>query len=396
MNKKSVKDLDLQGKKVLMRVDFNVPLDSSQNITDDSRIQAALKTINYIRESGAKLILMSHLGRPKGQKNQELSLKPVAERLSQLINQPVRMVDDCIGQKVKEEVNGLKNGEVILLQNLRFYPQEKANDQDFAKELASLADIYVNDAFGTAHRAHASTEGVTHFLDSVAGFLIDKEIQYFQKVLTEPKKPFVFILGGAKVSDKIPVIENMIDKADSIIIGGAMAYTFLKVKGIEIGSSLLEEDMFDVIKKILTKAKERGVELLLPIDHLVTDDIKKSQNVKTTEEADIEPGWIGVDIGPKTQKEFSQKIKEANTIVWNGPMGIFENDLFSQGTKSIAEAITESQAVSVIGGGDTAAAVKKFELSDKMSHISTGGGASLELLEGKELPGISALSMKLS
>ncbi|MCF7894849.1 MAG: phosphoglycerate kinase [Candidatus Omnitrophica bacterium] len=394
MEKKSVKDLDLAGKKVLMRADFNVPLDSDKNITDDSRIQAALTTINYIRESGAKLILMSHLGRPKGQRNQELSLKPVAERLSQLINQPVKMVDDCIGDEVKEAVDGLKNGEVILLQNLRFYPQEKANDQDFAKELASLADLYVNDAFGTAHRAHASTEGVAHFLDSAAGFLIDKEIQYFQKVLTEPKKPFIFILGGAKVSDKIPVIENMMDKADSIIIGGVMAYTFLKVEGIEIGSSLLEEDMFDVVKRILTKAKEKGVELLLPIDHLVTDDIKKGENIKTTEEADIEPGWIGVDIGPKTQKEFSQRIKGANTIVWNGPMGIFENDLFAQGTKVIAQAVTESEATSVIGGGDTAAAVKKFELSDKMSHISTGGGASLQFLEGKDLPGISALSNK--
>ncbi|MFO8052525.1 MAG: phosphoglycerate kinase, partial [Candidatus Omnitrophota bacterium] len=236
MNKKSVKDLDLAGKKVLMRADFNVPLDSDKNITDDSRIQAALKTINYIKESGAKLILMSHLGRPKGQKNQDFSLKPVAERLSQLINQPVKMIDDCIGQKVKEEVDSLNDGEVVLLQNLRFYSQEKANDQDFAKQLASLADLYVNDAFGTAHRAHASTEGVTHFLDSAAGFLIDKEIQYFQKVLTEPKKPFIFILGGAKVSDKIPVIENMIDKADSILIGGAMAYTFLKVKKVEVGS----------------------------------------------------------------------------------------------------------------------------------------------------------------
>ncbi|MCF7873109.1 MAG: phosphoglycerate kinase [Candidatus Omnitrophica bacterium] len=392
MEKKSVKDLDLQGKKVLMRADFNVPLDSSQNITDDSRIQAALGTINYIRESGAKLILMSHLGRPKGQKNQEFSLKPVAERLSQLINQPVKMVDDCIGDKVKEAADGLKNGEVMLLQNLRFYPEEKNNDQEFAKKLASLANFFVNDAFGTAHRAHASTEGVTHFLDSAAGFLIDKEIQYFQKVLTEPKKPFVFILGGAKISDKIPVIENMIDKADSILIGGAMAYTFLKVKEIEIGSSLLEEDMFDVVKKILAKAKEKGVEILLPVDHLVTNDIQSGENTKVTEDVNIEEGWIGVDIGPKTEKLFEEKIRAAGTVVWNGPMGIFEKDQFAKGTKAVAEAIAESEAISVIGGGDTAAAVKKFELSDQMSHISTGGGASLQFLEGKDLPGISALS----
>ncbi|MCF7876947.1 MAG: phosphoglycerate kinase [Candidatus Omnitrophica bacterium] len=394
MDKKSVKDLDLQGKKVLMRADFNVPLDSNKNITDDSRIKAALKTINYILEKKGKLILISHLGRPKGQPKEEFSLQPVAKRLSQLIGKPVKMADDCVGQKVKGEVDALEPGEVILLQNLRFHPQEKANDQGFAKELASLADLYVNDAFGTAHRAHASTEGVTHFLDSAAGFLIDKEINYFQKVLTDPKPPFVFILGGAKVSDKIPVIENMLDKANSIIIGGAMAYTFLKAKGKEVGSSLLEKDMLELVKKTLIKAKEKGVEILLPLDHIVTDDIKEGKNLKTTEGVDIESGWIGVDIGPKTQKEFGEKIKTAGTIVWNGPMGIFENDLFSRGTKSIAEAITESQAVSVIGGGDTAAAVKKFKLEEKISHISTGGGASLQYLEGKELPGISALSDK--
>ncbi|MCF7898153.1 MAG: phosphoglycerate kinase [Candidatus Omnitrophica bacterium] len=394
MDKKSVKDLDLQGKKVLMRADFNVPLDSDKNITDDSRIKAALKTINYILEKKGKLILISHLGRPKGQPKEELSLRPVAKRLSQLIGKPVKMVDDCIGQKVKDEVDGLEPGGVILLENLRFHPQEKANDQSFAKDLASLADLYVNDAFGTAHRAHASTEGVTHFLDSAAGFLIDKEINYFQKVLTDPKPPFVFILGGAKVSDKIPVIENMLDKANSIVIGGAMAYTFLKAKGQEVGSSLLEADMLELVQKTLAKAKEKGVDILLPLDHIVTDDIKAGKNLKTTEGVDIESGWIGVDIGPKTQKEFGEKIKTAGTIVWNGPMGIFENDLFSQGTKSIAEAITESQAVSVIGGGDTAAAVKKFQLEEKMSHISTGGGASLQYLEGKELPGISALSDK--
>ncbi|MCF7916450.1 MAG: phosphoglycerate kinase [Candidatus Omnitrophica bacterium] len=394
MNKKSVKDLNLEGKKVLMRADFNVPLDEKQQITDDKRIKAALETIKYIIDSKAKLILISHLGRPKGVKKEELSLKPVAERLSQLIDKPVKMVDDCIGPEVEKEVNQMEAGDVVLLQNLRFYPQEKKNDQEFAKKLASLANFFVNDAFGTAHRAHASTEGVTHFLDSAAGFLIDREIKYFQKVLTEPKNPFIFILGGAKVSDKIPVIENMIDKADSILIGGAMAYTFLKVKEVEVGSSRLEKEMFEVVGKILNKAKEEGVEILLPIDHLVTDDIQSGENTKVTEGVNIEQGWIGVDIGPKTEKLFGEKIKAAGTVVWNGPMGIFEKDQFAKGTKAVAEAIAESEAISVIGGGDTAAAVKKFKLEDKMSHISTGGGASLELLEGKVLPGIAALSDK--
>lgn len=394
MNKKSVKDLQLEGKKVLMRADFNVPLDDNQQISDDKRIKAALETIKYIIDSKAKLILISHLGRPKGQRKEELSLKPVADRLSQLLDKPVKMIDDCIGQEVEKEVNQMEYGDVVILQNLRFYPEEKKNDQEFAKKLASFADLYVNDAFGTAHRAHASTEGVTHFLDSAAGFLIDKEIKYFQKVLTETKKPFVFILGGAKVSDKIPVIENMMDKADAILIGGAMAYTFLKVKGVEVGSSLLEKEMFEVVSKILDKAKEKGVEILLPLDHRITDDIKEGKNVKTTDDANIEEGWIGVDIGAETEKQFGQKIKAAGTVVWNGPMGIFEKDEFAKGTRAVAESVAESEAISVIGGGDTAAAVKKFKLEDKMSHISTGGGASLELLEGKELPGIAALSDK--
>ncbi len=395
MNKKSVKDLNLAGKRVLMRADFNVPLDSDGNITDDTRIKAALKTINYIIGKGAKLILMSHLGRPKGQKKEELSLRPVAERLSQLINKPVKMLSDCVGEEVKEEVAQMKDGDLTLLENLRFHPQEKENDSDFAKELASLGGIYVNDAFGTVHRAHASTEGVTHFLDSAGGFLIDKEIEYFQKVLTAPNPPFIFILGGAKVSDKIPVIENMLDKANAILIGGAMAYTFLKVKGAEVGSSRLEEEMFEVVKKILSKAEDKKIEILLPSDHLVTDDIKDGKEVKATEDENIEPGWIGVDIGPKTQKEFGEKIKNAGTVVWNGPMGIFEKDKFAGGTKAIAKLIGQSQAVSVIGGGDTAAAIMKFGLEEQMSHISTGGGASLQFLEGKELPGIAALSMRL-
>ncbi len=394
MNKKSVKDLNLEGKRVLMRADFNVPLDPQGNIRDDARIRAALDTINYCLGKKAKLILMSHLGRPKGEKKEEFSLRPVAERLSQLIGKPVKMLDDCVGPRVQDEIAKMEETQVILLENLRFYSQEKENDLQFAKELASLADCYVNDAFGTAHRAHASTEGVTHFLDSAAGFLIDKEIEYFQKILAAPAKPFIFILGGAKVSDKIPVIENMMDKADSILIGGAMAYTFLKAKGIEIGSSRLEENMLELVERILAKAEEKKVEILLPKDHLVTDDIEKSNNAKFTEDAAIEPGWMGVDIGPKTEKEFREKIKNSKTIVWNGPPGIFEKDQFAQGSKAVAEAIADSESISIIGGGDTAAAVKKFHLEAKMSHVSTGGGASLELLEGKELPGIAALSDK--
>ncbi|MFA7677082.1 MAG: phosphoglycerate kinase [Candidatus Omnitrophota bacterium] len=394
MNKKSVSDIDLKGKRVLMRVDFNVPLDKELRITDDGRIKAALETIRYIIASGGKLILMSHLGRPKGEVKKEFSLKPVAKRLSELLGKPVTMLDGCIGQKIKGEVSKMAAGDVMLLENLRFYKQEEKNDPAFAKELASLGDVFINDAFGTAHRAHASTEGVTHYLESAAGFLVQKEIEYFEKVLTGAKKPFIFILGGAKVSDKIPVIENMMDRADSLIIAGAMAYTFMKVKGIDVGSSRLEEDSFSIVDKILNKAAEKKVEILLPVDHVVTDNIETANNVKITDSEAINPGWIGVDIGPKTIKLFSDKIKGAATIVWNGPMGIFENEKFAEGTKAIALAVADSGAVSVIGGGDTAAAVVKFSLGDKMSHISTGGGASLEYLEGKVLPGIAALADK--
>ena len=394
MNKKSLKDIDVKDKRVIMRVDFNVPLNKELEITDDNRIRAALDSINYVINGGGKLILMSHLGRPKGEVKPEYSLKPIAKRLSELINKPVKMLDDCIGQGVKEAIASMKDGDVILLENLRFHKEEEKNDPEFAKELASLADVYVNDAFGTCHRAHASTEGITHYLESVSGFLVQKEIEYFQKVLTDPQKPFTFILGGAKVSDKIPVIENMMEKSDCILIGGAMAYTFMKAEGVDIGSSRLEEDMLDVAKKILVKAKEKGVELLLPLDHLVTDNIEEAANVKTTPDLPIEKGWMGVDIGPKTIDLFCKKIKESKTIVWNGPVGIFENEKFANGSKKIAEAIASSDAVSVIGGGDTAAAVQAFGLADKMSHISTGGGASLEYLEGKTLPGIAALTDK--
>ena len=398
MNKKSVKDINLKGRRILMRVDFNVPLDEKSNITDDNRIQKALETIKYIIEAGGKLILMSHLGRPlglpKGERKKEFSLEPVARCVSRLLEKPIKLLDDCIGDKVKAAVNKMNEGDIVLLENLRFHTAETKNDPEFAKELASLGDVFVNDAFGTCHRAHASTEGITHYLESVSGFLVQKEIEYFNKVLTSSSRPFIFIFGGAKVADKIPVIENMIDKADCFLIGGAMAYTFMKVKGVDVGSSRIEEGSFETVERILKKAQEKGVEILLPIDHVVVDDIKEAANVKITEGISVDAGWIAVDIGPKTIELFCDKIRGAKTIVWNGPVGIFEKDVFAKGSEALARAIAESGATSVIGGGDTAAAVAKFSLTDKMSHISTGGGASLEYLEGKVLPGIAALADK--
>jgi phosphoglycerate kinase len=394
MDKKSVKDIGLKGKRVLVRVDFNVPLDEELNITDDNRIRKALETIQYIIHSGGKVILMSHLGRPKGQRKEEFSLKPVAGHLSKLLAKPVKMLGDCIGDKVKAAVNAMGEGDVVLLENLRFHGGETENDSDFAKKLAELGDVFVNDAFGTCHRAHASTEGVTHYLKAVSGFLVQKEIEYFEKVLTCGVKPFIFILGGAKVSDKIPVIENMMERADCLLIGGAMAYTFMKAQGVDVGSSRVEEESFATVVKILKKAQEQAVEILLPVDHVVTNNIAEAAEVKTTGGAAVSPGWMAVDIGPKTIELFCDRIKQAKTVVWNGPVGIFENDAFAGGSKAIARAIADSGAVSVIGGGDTAAAVAKFSLADKMSHISTGGGASLEYLEGKVLPGVAALADK--
>jgi phosphoglycerate kinase len=391
-DKKSIKDIDITGKDILMRVDFNVPLDDKQNITDDSRIRAAVPTIKYILDKNAKLILMSHLGRPKGRVNHELSLKPVAKRLSEILDKPVAMLNDCIGDEVKSVVSKMADGDVVMLENLRFYKQEIKNEESFAKELASLGDLFVNNAFGTAHRAHASTEGVTHYLESVSGFLMEKEIDYFQKILTKPDKPFMLLLGGAKIAGKIPVIKNMMDKVDTIIIAGAMAYTFMKVKGVEIGSSCYKADMEDTVKIIFDKARDKGVDIILPIDHIVTDSIEEPAIIKTTPGERIEEGFIGADIGPKTIDLFIDKIKEAKTIVWNGPAGAFENDEFANGTKALAEAIAVSTAISVIGGGDIVAAAAKFGVLDKISHISSGGGAFLEYLAGKKLPGIHSLS----
>jgi len=392
MAKMTIKDVDLKGKAVLVRVDFNVPQDADLNITDDTRIRATLPTIEYmLANQPKKIILISHLGRPKGQAVAKYSLKPVAERLQKLLGEPVRFINQCVGDVVKKEIAAAPE-RVILLENLRFHSEEEANDAGFAKELASLADIYVNDAFGTAHRAHASTEGVTHYLKAVAGFLIEKEIRYLGSAVEDPQRPFMVILGGAKVSDKIEMIENLLPKCDVFIIGGGMAYTFLKAKGENIGNSKLESDKIDLAKDIMNKAKASGKEILLPLDHLVVDKVDASSPATLVDV--IPDGKIAVDIGPKTIKLFEDKLKEAKTIVWNGPLGIFEMDPFSRGTEEIVKFVAALAATTVIGGGDTAAAVAKFKMESEMTHISTGGGASLEFLEGKSLPGIAALADK--
>ncbi|HAJ56661.1 MAG TPA: phosphoglycerate kinase [Candidatus Omnitrophica bacterium] len=395
MNKKSIKDIQIKDKLVIMRVDFNVPLDKKTGvITDDTRITAALPTIEYIlKNNPKKLILMTHLGRPDGQVKEELRLDPVAKRLQDLIKSPVKKLNDCVGSKVKAAIDSSRE-QVILLENLRFHSEEEENDADFAKELASLADIYVNDAFGTAHRAHASTEGVAHYLPAVSGFLLDKEIEYVGRSLESPEKPLAVILGGSKVSDKIGVIENLLNKADTLVIGGGMAYTFLKSQGISIGNSKLEKDKIDLAKDTLEKAKKKNVKVVLPVDHLIVDRIDEPLKIETTKDASIPDGMIAVDIGPKTIELFKNALRDSKTICWNGPLGIFENDKYAAGTKAIGEFVARLGVKSIIGGGDTASAVAKFGLEKKMTHISTGGGASLEYMEGKVLPGIAALQDK--
>ncbi|OPX29565.1 MAG: phosphoglycerate kinase [Candidatus Omnitrophica bacterium 4484_171] len=390
-NKVTIKDMDFKAKKVIARVDYNVPLDDGR-ITDDARIKASLDTVKYILDNGAdKLILMSHLGRPKGKVVDGLRLTPAAKRLSELLGEDVEKLDDCIGDEVKKRVAST-NKRVILLENLRFHLQEKAGDEEFARELASLADIYVNDAFGTAHRAHASTTVIAKFLPSCIGFLIEKEIRYLAEALN-PKKPYVVILGGAKVSDKIGVVRNLLTKADKIIIGGAMAYTFLKSKGESIGSSRLESDKVDLAADILKDAESRSVKILLPIDHLVVDALDNPAGKKVVES--IPQGFMGVDIGPETIDLYKKELEGAKTILWNGPLGIFENDNYARGTKELALFLAElKDVVVIVGGGDSAAAAKKFGVVDKLTHVSTGGGASLEFLEGKELPGIAAIPDK--
>jgi phosphoglycerate kinase len=392
MAKLTLKDIDLKDKVVLVRADFNVPQDAQLQITDDTRIRATLPTLKYILEHGAKkLVLMSHLGRPDGKVVAKYSLKPVGARLKELLGEDVLCLNDCIGDSIKQEIDKSKV-RVILLENLRYHAEEEANDANFAKSLSSLADIFVNDAFGTAHRAHASTEGVTHFLKSAAGFLLEKEIKYIGGAVSNPDKPFMVILGGAKVSDKIGMIENLLPKCDAIIIGGGMAYTFLKAQGQEIGNSKLDKDKLDLAKSILAQAKSLKKDILLPVDHLVVDNVDPNARGQITEQIPV--GKIAVDIGPKTVKLYQDKLKSAKTIVWNGPLGIFEMDAFSKGTLEVAKFIATLKCTSIIGGGDTAAAIAKFKLEDKMSHISTGGGASLEFLEGKTLPGIAALTDK--
>ena len=394
MNKKTIKDIDLKGKKVFVRCDFNVPMDEEKNITDNTRIVAALPTIKYLLENNCAIILCSHLGRPKGEFKPEFSLKPVAEELSKLLNREIIMAKDVIGEDAKEKAKNLKNGEVMLLENVRFHREETDNDPEFSKELANMAEIYVNDAFGAAHRAHSSTAGVAEYLPAVAGLLIEKELQFLGNALNNPERPFVAILGGAKVSDKIGVIDSLLEKVDTLIIGGGMAYTFFKAQGYEVGKSICELDKLDLAKELMEKAKTKGVKLMLPIDTVVGKEFDintESKNVKCTE---IPADWEGFDIGKETIKMFSEEIKKAKTVVWNGPVGLFEFPQFAIGTNEIAKVLSQIDATTIIGGGDSAAAVKKAGLQDKMTHISTGGGASLEFLEGKKLPGIECLMNK--
>jgi phosphoglycerate kinase len=395
--KKSVANLsssDLSGKRVLVRVDFNVPVDDGGNITDDTRIRAALPTIQDLTGKGAKVILSSHFGRPKGV-DDKYRLTPVAKRLSELLGQTVVKTDDCIGDEVAAKVGAMQNGQVLLLENVRFHPEEEKNTPEFAKQLAANADLYVNDAFGTAHRAHASTEGVTHYLSpSVAGYLIEKELKYLQSAIESPQRPLVAIIGGSKVSSKIGVIETLLDKCDKLIIGGGMIFTFYKARGLNVGKSLVEEDKLELAKSLEAKAKERGVQLLLPTDVVVADNFAPDANSQTVKIESIPDGWMGLDIGPDSVKLFQDALADCKSVIWNGPMGVFEFDKFAVGTEAIAHSLadlTKKGATTIIGGGDSVAAVEKVGVAEQMSHISTGGGASLELLEGKELPGIAAL-----
>ena len=394
MNKKTVKDIDLKNKRVLVRCDFNVPMDENRNITDNRRIVAALPTIKYLLEQNCKVVLCSHLGRPKGEFKPEYSLKPVAKELSKLLGQEVIMAGDVIGEDAKNKAENLKNGEVLLLENVRFHREETDNDPEFAKKLASFGEVFVNDAFGTAHRAHASTEGVTKYLPAVSGFLIEKELKFLGEALENPERPFVAILGGSKVSDKIGVIENLLEKVDTLIIGGGMAYTFFKAQGYSVGDSLCEEDKCELALEIMEKAKEKKVKFLLPIDNKIGKEFKPDTESKTVKSTEIPDGWEGLDIGEETIKLSKEELQNAKTIVWNGPLGVFEFDQFAIGTNEIAKALGDIDAIKIIGGGDSAAAVEKAGLADKMTHISTGGGASLEFLEGKKLPGIEALMDK--
>lgn len=392
MNKKSIRDIDVNGKKVFIRVDFNVPMDENQNITNDKRIRATLPTLNYLLENNAAIILACHVGRPKGQRVPELSVKPIVARLSELLGKEVKYAEDCVGEAASKAAADLKPGEVLLLENLRYHNEETKNDPEFAKQLASLADVAVDDAFGVSHRAHASNAGIAQYVEVVGGFLIEKEIQFIGKALSNPERPFVAIIGGAKVSDKIGVISNLLEKADAVVIGGGMANTFLAAQGKGIGSSLFEEEKLPLAKELLAKAEEKGVKVFLPAEVVVADKFAADANHKTVSVDEVPTDWMILD--NKFSKECQEALENAKTIVWNGPMGVFEFDAFAHGTEDIAHAVAESTGISIVGGGDSIAALKKTGLSDKITHISTGGGATLEFLEGKPMPGIAAIADK--
>ena len=394
MNKKTVRDIDLKGKKVFVRCDFNVPMDENQNITDNTRIVAALPTIKYLLEQNCKIILASHLGRPKGEFKPEYSLKPVAKELSKLLNKEVIMANDVIGEDAMKKASELKEGEILLLENVRFHREETDNDPEFAKKLASMAEVFVNDAFGTAHRAHASTAGIADYLPAVAGFLIEKELKFLGEAINNPERPLVAILGGAKVSDKIGVIDNLLEKVDTLMIGGGMTYTFFKAQGYEVGKSICELDKLDLAKELMEKAKNKGVKLMIPVDTKVGKEYSADTESKTVKSTEIPADWEGLDIGEETIKLYSEELQKAKTVIWNGPLGVFEFPQFAIGTNAIAKVLADLDATTIIGGGDSAAAVKKAGLEDKMTHISTGGGASLEFIEGKKLPGIECLMDK--
>lgn len=391
--KKTMKDIEVTGKRVFVRVDFNVPMEDGK-ITDDTRIKAALPTITYLVENGAKVILASHLGRPKGEVKEELRLTAVGERLSELMSKPVTKLDESIGELVERTVGNMNNGDIVLLENVRFHKGEEKNDPALAKSFAKLADLYVNDAFGTAHRAHATTAGIADYIPAVSGFLMEKELDVLGKALSKPERPFTAIIGGAKVKDKIGVIENLLEKVDHLIIGGGLSYTFSKAQGYDIGKSLLEEDKIDLAKSFIKKAAENGVELHIPVDAIVAKEFSKDAETKVVDIDQIPSDWMGLDIGPKTAAEYAEVIKKSKLLMWNGPMGVFEMDAFANGTKAVAQAMAETDGYTIIGGGDSAAAVEKFDVADKMDHISTGGGASLEFMEGKDLPGVVALNDK--
>ncbi|MFC7366039.1 MULTISPECIES: phosphoglycerate kinase [Bhargavaea] len=393
IRKKSINDLDVAGKRVFVRVDFNVPLDGG-HITDDTRIRAALPTIEKLSDAGAKVILASHLGRPKGQVNEDMRLAPVGKRLSELLGKDVRSLPESTGDAVKDAVASMQEGDVILLENVRFHAGEEKNDPELAKQFAQLADIYVNDAFGAAHRAHASTAGIAEHLPAASGLLMEKELDVLGKALADPERPFTAIIGGAKVKDKIGVIDHLLDKVDHLLMGGGLSYTFTKAQGHDVGNSLVEEDKIDLAKSFIRKAEEKGVKLHIPTDAVAASEFKADAETRIVKTDSIPEGWMGLDIGPETAAAYADVIRQSKTILWNGPMGVFEMDAFAEGTKKVAQAVAETEGYTIIGGGDSAAAVEKFELADRMDHVSTGGGASLEFMEGKDLPGVSALDDK--